>query len=185
MNLDRFKKKTIYFDMDGVLVDLAKGLATLEGYDDPVLWFMHAQDENGALSFQRVIEKYINEDVFVNLPPMPHFEEMKKLIYIMVKSGYNVKILSSCMDIEISDIIASQKKSWIMEHLNGLVNYEDIHIVRGSKKKIEFITDEDTFLIDDYTKTQKQFIENGLGDQFILYIGFYSCMAELKTKNII
>ena len=33
------KNVTLVWDMDGVLADLSNGLAKLEGYDDPVLWY--------------------------------------------------------------------------------------------------------------------------------------------------
>ncbi len=179
------KKVTIYIDLDGVMVDLAKGLSLLEGYDDPVLWFMHSQEAHGALSFSNVIKKHIDDDVFVNLPPMPYFEEMKKLIYIMKNKGYNVKVLSSCMDTSFSDKIKEQKIKWVSNHLNGYINRDDIHIVRGSSLKIDYIKDENTYLIDDYVKTQKQFIESGLGDQFIFYKSFYGSLSQLKNKEII
>lgn len=176
---------TFNFDLDGVCVDLAYTLAQLEGYEDPVLWFMHAQEEHGALSFQKAIEKYIFDGVFTNALPMPNFDQVKKLVYVMKNKGYNVKILSSCMDIEISDIIASQKREWVLNNFDGMIHYDDIQLVKGSSLKINFITDDNTYLIDDYTKTQRQFIENGLGDQFIFYKNFYDCLAQLERKNLI
>lgn len=184
--LTTYSDYTIYFDLDGVLVDLSTGLAKLEGYDDPVLWFLHRQEEFDRYVYPKVIEMYIDQQCFATLPPMPHFEEMKKVIAYLKNKGYNIKILSSCMDTHYSDKITEQKKAWVLNHMQGLVTIDDINIVRGSELKIDFIKDdENSILIDDYTRTQKTFIENGIGDQFILYKSFYGFIQALKNKQII
>lgn len=177
--------KTICFDLDGVMVDLSKGLAKIEGYDDPVLWYLHNEKDYGKYVFPKVIEKHIDNGCFENLPPMPNFDQQVQLIDIFNKLGYTVKIISSCMDYDYSDKIKDQKITWVKNHLGDLINIDNIHIVRDSAKKIEYINDENTYLIDDYLKTRSQFIENGLGDQFIFYKNFYDCVEQLKSKNII
>lgn len=177
--------KTIIYDLDGTLADLSKGLAKLEGYDDPVAWYLRNEVDYGKYVYPKVIEKHIDNGCFADLPPMPNFDKHILLMETFKSYGYKIKILSSCMDYDYSDKIKDQKITWVKKHLANLVNDEDIHIVRNSSSKINYITDSQTYLIDDYSKIRNQFIENGLGDQFILYKNFYDCVQQLKSKDII
>jgi len=136
--------KTINFDMDGVLVDLSKNLAKLDGYDEPVLWYLHKFEDDGKYVYPKVIEKHIDNGCFADLPPMPNFDNHVLLMETFKSYGYKIKILSSCMDYDYSDKIKDQKITWVKKHLGNLVNDEDIHIVLNSSSKINYITDSQT-----------------------------------------
>ena len=177
--------KTINFDMDGVLVDLSKNLAKLDGYDEPVLWYLHKFEDDGKYVYPKSIERHIDDECFVTCQPMPYYEEMKKLIRHLHSKGYKINILSSCMDQEYSDKIVKQKVAWLHKYYGAEMHmFSQVNIVRGSKLKINYI-DENSILIDDYLKTQNSFIENGMGDQFIFYRNFNECVEQLIEKNII
>lgn len=175
---------TIYFDMDGVLVDLSKGLSLREGYDDPVLWFINMSETLGVRTYPAIIEKYIDEDIFVKCPPMPHHDNMKQLIDSLKQRGYKVKVLSSCMDKPYSEKIVEQKRKWLDTIMPGFFAHEDIHIVKGSQLKIDYV-DENSILIDDYQRTYNTFVEKGIEDRFVLYRSFDDCVNKLQNLNII
>ena len=178
------KNVTLVWDMDGVLADLSNGLAKLEGYDDPVLWYIHNYEIHGDYVYPKVIEKYLDQGCFENLPPMPNHNQVKALMMQLKANGVNQRVLSSCMDYDYSDEITRQKLAWLDKMFTGMFTRSEIDIVRGSSKKIEYIQD-GYILIDDYTRTQKTFIENGMGDQFIFYKNFYNMLDILREKRII
>ena len=43
--------------------------------------------------------------------------------------------------------------------------FEEVYFVEKSSHKVEFIKDENTFLVDDYVKLKKVFSENGVENQ--------------------
>lgn len=177
--------KYINFDMDGVLVDLSKNLATLDGYDDPVLWYIHKFEQDGRYLYPKSIERHIDKRCFETCPPMPYYDEMKKLMKHLFSKGYKINILSSCMDQEYSNEIVKQKINWLHKYYSEEMKlFNQVNIVRGSSLKLNYI-DENSILIDDYTKTHNTFIENGMGDKFILYTNFNDCIDQLNEKEII
>ena len=177
--------KNINFDMDGVLVDLSKGLSQLDGFDDPVMWYMHKYSTDGNALYIKSIERHLESECFYKCPPMPRYEEMKNLIEDLLTKDYKINILSSCMDKPYSDIIVEQKINWLKTHYNDYFKYfNEVNIVRGSQLKINYICDQ-SLLIDDYHKTHNSFIENGKGHQFILYKNFDDCKQKLNELNII
>lgn len=178
--------KSVIFDLDGVLADLIKGLAARDGYDEPTAWFINnIKDVAGDVLIFKSIENHVHSGLFRNLPTMPYHNEVKKLISALYNNGHQIKILTSCMDHEYSDIIANDKREWIKTHFADVYHcFKQIDVVKGSKLKINYV-DKHEILIDDYTKTQQQFIEHGKGDQFILYKGFDDCVKQLKQKKFI
>ena len=175
--------KVAWFDMDGVLADLSKGLSQADGYEDPILWFIH--QDNDKLTFPKAIERNINNgfEIFAELPPMPSFLKMKVLMRSLISKGYTINILSSSMDQSYSDKIDTQKRKWCKKHLSD-ITLGEIVIVKGSKLKIGHIKEGD-ILIDDYNKTQQAFIDKGIEDQFFLYIGFDKLISDLLKRKII
>lgn len=177
--------KTINFDMDGVLVDLSKNMAKLDGYDDPVLWYIHKFDIDGYDMYPKSIERHIDSDCFVTCPPMPYYESMKNLMLSLHNRGYKINILSSCMDKPYSEKITEQKLKWLdIYYKTEMQFFNEINIVKGSTLKINYI-DDDAILIDDYLRTRTAFIEAGMGDQFIHYTNFNDMLKQLNEKNII
>jgi hypothetical protein len=177
--------KEINFDMDGVLVDISKELARLDGYDDPVHWFFNKREEDGEHLYPISIGRHIDRLCFETCQPMPFYDEMKKLINYLYSKGYKINILSSCIDCEHSEKITKQKINWLYKYYGEEMKFINaVNIVRGSKLKINYIGD-NAILIDDYIKTHRRFIENGMGDQFIFYKNFEDCVNQLIEKNII
>lgn len=178
--------KNIIFDMDEVLVNLSQHLAKLDGYDSQVLWYIHKFETDGYNTYPKSIERHLESSkCFENCPPMPYYESMKKLIRRLYDKGFKISILSSCMDKDYSDEITRQKNVWLRKYYADEMHmFNEINIVRGSSLKINYV-DENSILIDDYLKTQKSFIESGMGDQFILYTEFEKLLDDLTERNII
>lgn len=175
------KFNTIVFDLDGTLADLSLLLAKYEGYDDPVLWYMDNVEEHGGLIYVQAIKKHIDNGLFAELPAMPYHQKMKNNMYALKENGYNLEILTSCMNYDFSHKIAEQKKYWVEKNFPNLFTREQVNIVTNSSHKINYITD-GKLLIDDYIKIEKQFIEAGKGDQFIRYKNYHQTMKELNQK---
>lgn len=173
--------RTIWFDMDGVLVDLSKGLSLADGYEDPVLWFIH--QDNGKLTFPLAIERHIDDEIFKYLPAMPSFLRMKVLMRGLINRGYTVNILSSSMDQPYSDKIAKQKREWCMLNLLD-VAINEVVIVKGSKLKVDYIKEGD-ILIDDYINTWGEFKKRGIEDRFVLFTNFNKVVSQLFELKIL
>lgn len=176
---------TINFDMDSVLVNLSLNLARLDGYDDPVHWYVANFERDGEYMYPKAIERHVDDNCFVTCQPMPYYDEMKSLIKLLLQKGYKVNILSSCMDKDYSDKIIEQKLTWLRRwYAEEIKFFNEINIVRGSELKIQYVR-ENAILIDDYAKTKDAFIENGMGDQFVHYTNFLDCVEKLRELNII
>lgn len=175
------KYNTIKFDLDSTLADLTTGLSRRDGFEDSVMWYLDKVKIHGDLTYVNTIEKYIDENIFAELPVMPFHQQMKSNMIALKENGYKLQILTSAMNYDFSNKIAEQKRYWVQDKFQGIFNSDDIIIVSNSSHKIDHMTDE-CILIDDYIKIQNQFIEAGKGDQFIRYLNYNQTMKELNQK---
>lgn len=166
--------KTVYFDMDGVLVDLVKSCALAEGYECVRAYhdeYSHRKDYIG-----KTLEKYI-DTVFLSAPTMYNFMGLVSVMANLKRKGYTVKILSAIHECPNVDIIAEQKREWLRMFVLPYVRVDEIIFSKGSCDKVNYGS-MDSVLIDDYKKTQKQFDEKGY--PFILHRNFSDTVAELR-----
>ncbi len=163
-------KQPIYFDMDGVLVDLDK--------------FFHDRygSHNKDLDRYRVfadLETVAPDHLFQRLEPMPDFPEMKKLMELLKSKGHPVHILSSCTEEWYHDIVAKDKAIW----LNAQEIYEsskfcDTFIfVCGSKMKANYAPG---ILVDDWHKAGIPFSQQN-GGYWVKHTNFYDTLIQLNA----
>lgn len=163
-------KQPIYFDMDGVLVDLDK--------------FFHDRygSHNKDLDRYRVfadLETLAPDHLFQRLEPMPDFPEMKKLMELLKSKGHPVHILSSCTENWYHDIVSADKAIW----LNSQGIYENsifcdtFIFVQGSKMKAEYAPG---ILIDDWHKAGMPFAAKE-GGYWLKHTNFYDTLKELNS----
>ena len=125
------KIKTVYFDMDGVQADFNK---------------VFSQD-----NYQMMFE----EGFFLNLEVIGEPNRVQQIVKNM---GYNVRILSACVD---SPYCRREKMEWIKKHLPNLKDNEII-LCNVGENKADYVEDITTsVLIDDYGKNLKQWYNAG------------------------
>jgi len=162
-------KQPIYFDMDGVLVDLDK--------------FFHDRygSHNKDLDRYRVfadLEILAPDHLFQRLEPMSDFPEMKKLMELLKSKGHPVHILSSCTENWYHDIVSADKAIW----LNSQGIYENsifcdtFIFVQGSKMKANYAPG---ILIDDWHKAGMPFAAKE-GGYWLKHTNFYDTLKELN-----
>ena len=162
-------KRPIYFDMDGVLVDLDK--------------FFHDRygSHNKDLDRYRVfadLEILAPDHLFQRLEPMSDFPEMKKLMELLKSKGHPVHILSSCTENWYHDIVSADKAIW----LNSQGIYENsifcdtFIFVQGSKMKANYAPG---ILIDDWHKAGMPFAAKE-GGYWLKHTNFYDTLKELN-----
>lgn len=143
---------TIQIDMDGVLVDLDKTLAAIDGFTCPLAWFRReftGITENSIRDFYYNKIKVSLEDrkVFEEAEPMADFMQMFSFILRLKSNGYQVNILSSKMKNELSDEVYRQKMIWL-ERQNLTKIVDNIYIVNGQEDKVNY-SSANSLLIDD------------------------------------
>lgn len=162
-------KTPIYFDMDGVLVDLDK--------------FFHDRygSHNKELDRDRVfsdLEHLAPDHLFQRLDPMPDFSEMKKLMALLKSKGHPVHILSSSTENWYHETVSADKAIW----LNSQGIYEDgifcdtFIFVQGSRLKADYAPG---ILIDDWHKAGIPFSER-VGGHWIKHTNFYDTLQQLN-----
>lgn len=179
--------KNIWTDLDGVLVGLVETLSYFDGYNCPLIWMnTHIIDWNSSdpqesmkNNFRDSIFRNVPKEVFVDAKKAHDMGELMLLYNILKTEGYKIKILSSCMDNELSDMIKDQKMKWIYKYLlkdYGIDFFDEIVICRGSSEKIKYLGEND-LLIDDYEKTY-----NKNPEQIILHRNFDDTVQALTVK---
>lgn len=163
------QKQPIYFDMDGVLVDLDKFFHNRYGSHDKDL------DRDRVFADLEILAP---NHLFRELDAMNDFEHMKVLMEYFVSKGHPVHILSSITENEYSDVVAIDKGLW----LNDRDIYEDsiycnsFIFVKGSFKKAEYAPG---ILIDDWHKAGIPFA-NREGGFWVKHTSFYDTLIQLN-----
>ncbi len=145
------EKGYIYFDMDGVLSDFARGvkeLLHLEPLDQE-----HSTSETDEVLFAAMREYPHFYDA---LEPIPGSIEIFDEVYALYKD--HCMILSGIPKPRRGiDTAAEDKNTWVKRYLpEGVI----VHTVSRAEKKT-FVHDRNDILIDDYTKNIREWEEAG------------------------
>lgn len=136
-------RKKILLDMDGVLVDFAKGVFDLTGLPRPErLWWDFVPNESWAL---------MGYDFWAGLDPYPEFTRIVEAAEEKVGPD-NVALLSS--PIETRGCLEG-KKEWVRKHLP---EYQRRLILAPCK---EFCARPQSILVDDYEGNIQKFTQAG------------------------
>lgn len=146
--------QTIYFDMDGVLVDLDRRLSMIIGKD--IRDEAPAHDPKSDEFVKQLIRDNLQKNVFALAPPTLNFPKFKWLMEELQKN-VSVEILSSCMEAKSYPEIKRQKIQWLQMH--GLGNFTANFTVSG-KAKANF-ADAYSVLVDDMAENCKSFRAKG------------------------
>lgn len=145
---------TLYFDMDGVLADFAKGA------EEVGAWVK--QGDETVLDWEPIY--YEGEDFWANLEWTPNGKELFTKVYDYVTSkGCQVCILSA---VHYKEGIEG-KKTWLKNNLPKGRNHIKAYFTKDGNDKAGYITnvgkyaDEDCVLIDDFGKNCRFFREHG------------------------
>lgn len=108
------------------------------------------------------------------------FPEARNVIETLQKYGFNVKILSACID---SPYCKKEKLEWINTYLPS-VKEEDIILVEVGENKADYIKNPNsTILVDDYHKNIQDFYEAGGIAVKKTYSGKCRPIPQVKSLN--
>lgn len=165
--------KHVYFDMDGVLVDLHN--VFLEETNCPIVDGLYDQTV-----FYSWFEQVVRENRLIYMREMPYFGQMESLAMKLVSDGHIVKILSSCTSSHLYEFAKKQKLLWLWP---TKFNKLEKIFVPGAKEKgkyLKFIgpeTPPDHILIDDFHIAGKGW-ENA-GGTWVHHTEFLSTVKKL------
>lgn len=140
---------TIYFDMDGTLVDF---------YSVPG-WF----------------DMLLNEDVtpYIVAKPMLNLSRLARLLNKIQASGVKIGIISwgsKAASKEYDEMIRAAKEEWLAKHLPS-VKWDEIHITHYGINKWDMCSDDEAILFDDEERNRILWRNGyGLGPEFIFDI---------------
>lgn len=146
--------KTVYFDMDGVLVDLDRKMSMIVGKD--IRDAAPAHDPKSDEFVKQLIRDHLKNNIFLLSPPTHNFPKFKWLMEEL-SDNLSVEILSSCMEAKSFTEIKRQKIAWLNMH--GLGNFPYNFTVSG-KAKANF-ADPFSVLVDDMAENCKNFRAKG------------------------
>jgi len=170
----------LFLDLDGVLVDLEKGLEDQLNYHFPILRNKQGQTEVDALW----INIFINHPTFwIDLPLMEHAKELYQKSLEFCDKPF---ILTASPEIygetTMHRMCTTQKKSWVEKHFGK--DQANRTIVTKSKKKQEYIGNfnkHDYVLIDDHSGNINRW--NAAKGTGILYKELNSTLKQLKDAS--
>ena len=163
-------KQPIYFDMDGVLVDLDKFFHDRYG--------SHNKDLDRDRMFAD-LETLAPDHLFQRLEPMSDFQEMKKLMEFLKSKGHPVHILSSCTENWYGDVIADDKAIWLENQgiCEESIFCDTFIFVKGSKMKADYAPG---ILVDDWHKAGIPFSQQN-GGYWVKHTNFYDTLIQLNA----
>lgn len=140
---------TVYFDMDGVLVDFVSGIEAATGMT------IDEMDRMEGDFIGRFLVKHTPNGFFQSLPPTPCFEELKRLI-LELDGRYNVEILTA-VGKSHPRITVKQKKMWLAKYDLDFIPFN--YTFSGEEKG--YFANKNSILIDDRGHCVRSFKENG------------------------
>lgn len=176
--------KKIYFDMDGVLVDFATGLAEQHGISLEEFHKRRIEMREIDPTFEYGIwlfYRYINEaPLFQNYPPMPYLNVFVRLMNYWRENGIQVEILSSVSSFPgLAKPISKQKNTWLAEY--DLSSMKRTY-TQGSIEKLKYAKP-GVLLIDDLPGTIEGFKKSG-GDG-IVHETIEQTIEELRSRGLV
>lgn len=165
--------RTIYFDMDGVLVDFAEGFKNIAGFScDGV----ELNETDGDIVGDWLEQEASRTKFFQNLPPMRGFEQLRGVMKELAMN-YDVRILSSCGDYDPYEI-RRQKQIWLDN--NELGNIQFYWTERTYQKA--FFGNRYSILVDDRLEAIRPFEKTG--GTGIQYKDNYNLLMDFARKGI-
>lgn len=163
------KISTVYFDMDGVLVDFYRHLETLhqmtidklgETQEDPI---------------GHMMDTHMHNKPFVTSPPTEEFKHLRALMHHLDELGVNVEILTSISNRHYNQDILEQKKVWLKEM--GLDHYK-VNFVTSSSQKGTYGHGEKMLIDDDEVSISSFNSQTGNG---VLHDNWKDTYSQLVT----
>lgn len=151
-NINIQKIDTVYFDMDGVLVDLI-GFLEYEEFES-IQKISQKIKHSDIVSY--LLTKHKEKEPFFNSPPYDVVPKILETIKDLLQKGYRVEILSATPKSLIEEV-TSQKTRWLDKHGFSLIPY---NFTAGSVAKRAYAR-EGAFLIDDLSGNIERFIQDG------------------------
>lgn len=151
---------TIFLDMDGVIADFDKHYSSIYGVNC-------RDDEKKSIHWAEFVSNYGFFD-------LPFTKDAERLLDVVLKSDYNVEILSCINDQDDSANVAMQKRLWLSKMGLGRLNY---NFVRTKQEK-SIYADRDALLIDDSIACIEPFRD--AGGWAIHHISIESTIGELE-----
>lgn len=154
--------KTVFIDLDGVIVHIARTLAELDGFTCVLAWSENLRDKTDDFFKESMTRHTVSSKAFENAYPMSDFLEFV-LGLRHIKNMYpeiQFKILSSTSSLPIADEVGRQKRIWLKKNINDIIDIEEVILTKGAKQKVKHGS-HDSVLIDDHPSTKKMFEEAG------------------------
>ena len=154
--------KTIYVDMDGVLVDLYDPLSIYLKEDYEAVKkrcrVLECMDTQKKLEYvMPLLHKISNTDIFSRVKPTYGFNVLVRTLRAIEQNGIKIIILSSCMrDNEYAENLIQCKNNWLTTH--G-IEWDRLYTEGRHDKKV--YANESSLLIDDTFKNITDWKENG------------------------
>lgn len=171
----------IYFDMDGVLVDLYGVMARAWQVSQEDL---HHHGEATAVRYKTwIVEPPGPEETFASLPPL-HLESTRSLMLELSERGHQLGILSSLgvvPDFDHGQAVRAGKLRWLQTHYGDFLSKDllsGLHFVdSGLHKKL--FAHEDALLIDDSHHVIQAFAEQRGKTVHYDHARHAECVAEI------
>ena len=163
----------IYFDMDGVLANFAKGIRDFGGFDPAVQGESNEKLDDLVWDVVRATEHFYDR-----LEPIPGSFELLRKVY--AKYGDDCQILSAVPKPKRNNPTAGDdKRKWVARLLSPDIK---VNIVLR-KEKSDYCKGADSILIDDYDKNIAEW--NAMGGTGILFSSAKDVETRLKALGIV
>lgn len=149
---------TVYFDINGILLDFDKTVEVYAGISRENLYELQTEqtfDKNQS-PVDIIVDKYLQEGLILNAPEMPEFDIFAEMIEWLENKNINVEFLSTTNNIENINLFKKHLEDWLFnKKLFHKINY-----VVSSKDKKDYAS-ENTLLIDDSKECISAFDKKG------------------------
>ncbi len=170
---DKNKRMRIYFDMDGVLANFAKGIRDFGGFDPAVQGESNEKLDDLIWDIVRRTEHFYDR-----LEPIPGSFELFRSLYD--KYGDDCQILSAVPKPKRNiPETGDDKRRWVARLLSPEIQ---VNIVLR-KEKPDYCTGKNSILIDDYDKNIKEWEE--MGGTGILFTSAEETEKKLKELHVL
>ncbi len=175
---------TVYFDMDGVLVDDMLTLAALEGKTLLEVEIARAAKKAEDPHFDYVvylIRKHLYQNkCFATALETPEFPIFYSIIKHLLRKRIHVEILSSgTRQLDIFQECCDQKRIWLSERNLDIIPQ---HYAFGAREKQKW-AQPNVLLIDDYDKNVREFI--AAGGNAIQHSNINDTIVKLQALHLI
>jgi len=168
--------KTLYLDMDGVLVDFVGRCDQLLGWEPGS--YGHLPDREKHAHYVKAWKTVGKRKFFSEAAPL-HLKDWKVLMEAAHENGWNVEILTSLgsYDGDMGEAAHAGKVEFLRKHYGDLIDLKALrrfNCVATSRQK-QFYATPESYLVDDYDRNTREF--HDAGGRGFLY-------AEPNHKNL-